>query len=95
MADEEEDQGWKRKRGGSPFRRGPSPMIYSSYRNSQEQSTAFKTETFDVPDEEVKQACVDYMRQYPPAGYGTELLSQVPNLYGTTRLVFRRYPSAD
>lgn len=95
MADEDEDKGWLKPSGGSPFRHGPSPMRYNSYRSGSVSYSAFKTETLRVPAEQAQSKFDDYMRQYPAAGYATELLKQTPNADGTITLVFQRYPTAE
>lgn len=96
MADEDEDKGWLKPRGGSPFRKRSIFSTYSpSHYGKYDGSSAFKTETRRVPESETLQAYEEYLRRYPAAGYATELVRQTVNDDNTVTLVFRRYPSAD
>jgi hypothetical protein len=92
MADDEYDQGWKKRPAHST--RPPRPSAYYSYGKKPIKSS-FITAEFTVDADEVAAKIAEYQLDYPPAAYATKLLSQTPSIHGQVTLRFERYPSAD
>ena len=89
MADDEFDSMWRQRRA-----KAPRPSAYRSHSTTRFVGS-YVTKQIVVNLDDADSAINEYERQYPPAAYGTNLISKTPHLDGTITLKFERYRSAD